>query len=106
MCRCASRLIRKAALRLTSSTVSQSATLIVNISPLRSTPALLTSTTGGPSSSATRCTAAPADCSSLTSAATASARRPWLVTASIALAASIAPSLITLHCGSSEPITT
>ncbi len=58
MCAWTARLIRNAPLRCTPSTVSQSSSVILKSRLSRITPALFTSTTGGPSSAATRSTAA------------------------------------------------
>ena len=63
-------------------TVSQSSSVILNSRLSRSTPALLTSTAGGPSSAATRSTAAATWSAWLTSAPTAIARPPADVIAS------------------------
>ena len=54
MCFCTARLNRNAPRRWTAITVSQSSSVILNSRLSRGTPALLTSTVGGPSSSATR----------------------------------------------------
>ncbi len=64
------------------STVSQSSSVILNSRLSRSTPALLTSTAGGPSSAATLATAALTCSASLTSAPTARAAPPAAVIAS------------------------
>ena len=55
---CAALVIRNAPRRLTSITVSQSSSVILNSSASRVIPALFTSTVGSPSSVATRSTAA------------------------------------------------
>src|SRR4051812_7116611 len=62
MCFCTARAIRNEPRRWTCMTRSQSASVILNSRLSRVTPALLTSTTGGPSSSAIRATA-PRTCS-------------------------------------------
>src|SRR5579871_420402 len=76
MCFCTARVIRNAPRRCTPSTVSQSSSVILNSRLSRITPALLTSTTGAPSSPATRSTAASTWSRWLTSAPTATARPP------------------------------
>ena len=58
MCAWQALVIRNAPLRCTFMTASQSASVILKIRLSRMMPALLTSTTGGPSSSATRATPA------------------------------------------------
>src|SRR6185312_6268003 len=91
MCFCAARLIRNAPRRCTPSTVSQSFSVILNRRLSRITPALLTRTTGGPSSAATLPTAASTWSAWLTSAPTANARPPAAVIAST-VPAQVAPS--------------
>src|SRR4051795_2572074 len=76
MCFCTARAIRNEPRRWTCMTRSQSASVILNSRLSRVTPALLTSTTGGPSSSAIRSTATWTCSASPTSAPTASARPP------------------------------
>src|SRR5207248_499138 len=76
MCAWTARLIRKAPRRCTLMTASQSSSVILNSMLSRITPALLTSTTGGPSSSATRATAAFTASVSATLAPIARPRRP------------------------------
>src|SRR4051812_16632231 len=73
---CTARVIRNAPLRCTFMTMSQSSSDILNSMLSRVTPALLISTVGAPSSSATRATAASTWAGSLTSAPTAIARPP------------------------------
>src|SRR6516225_11297595 len=79
---CAARLIRNAPRRCTPSTVSQSASVILNSRLSLITPALLIRTTGGPRSAATLPTAASTWSAWLTSAPTAMARPPASVIAS------------------------
>src|SRR6266851_719551 len=79
---CAARLIRNAPRRCTPSTMSQSSSDILNSRLSRMIPALLTTTTGGPSSAATLPTAVSTWPASLTSAPTATARPPAAVISS------------------------
>src|SRR5450631_3241460 len=76
MCFWAALVIRNAPRRCTPRTISQSSSLILNSRLSRSTPALLTSTVGGPSSATTWSTAAATWSAWLTSAPTAIARPP------------------------------
>src|SRR5579875_1623286 len=76
MCFWLALVIRNAPRRCTPSTVSQSSSDILNSRLSRSTPALFTSTAGGPSSAATRSTAAVTWSVLLTSAPTAIACPP------------------------------
>src|SRR5690606_33569824 len=77
MCSCAARLMRNEPRRCTDMTVSQSSSDILNSRLSRRTPALFTSTTGGPSSAATRATAAETCAESATSTPTARAFPPF-----------------------------
>ena len=82
-------------------TRSQSASVILNSRLSRVTPALLTSTTGGPSSAAIRSTAACTCSASPTSAPTASARPP---AASIACDGVVGVVLLQVEHGDGEPV--